>query len=164
MKMRARTLRLGIGVSALLIFVAGARAETAPTEWAVSTSDVKVTLTSSPAQPRVAAIDVPSQPPLMNGASEQLPQAVEIAGASVPLIWQHRGALDTHDSPHRVVFVYESANPHLRLGWEWQARADFGPVEHRIIVENLGDKEVWFPMLDSLRIDFDVPAASELRN
>ena len=33
---------------------------------------------------------------------------------------------------HKVEFVYESAKPHLRLSWQWVARADAGPVEHRI--------------------------------
>src|SRR6478736_6126916 len=104
MKIPARNLRLGITVSAILIFAAGARGATAP---AVSTSDIKLTLDASPTQPRVAAIDVPSQGPLMNGASEQLPASVEINGVSVPVTWQHKEALDTHDYPHRAVFVYE---------------------------------------------------------
>ena len=46
----------------------------------------------------------------------------------------------------------------------WQAHAGFGPVEHRITIENLGDQEVWLPMVDSLRLDWQVPASAELRN
>ena len=63
-----------------------------------------------------------------------------------------------------VVFVYESDGPHLRLSWEWQARADFGPVEHRITVENLGADEVWLPMIDSLRLDMLCGPRTELRH
>ena len=92
-----------------------------------------------------------------------MPATVEINGASVPVSWQHK-ANSTRTNPRHVVFVYESAQPHLRLRWEWQARADFGPIEHRITIENLGDKEVWLPMIDSLRLDWNVPAADELRN
>jgi alpha-galactosidase len=62
------------------------------------------------------------------------------------------------------VFVYESAEPHLRLSWVWEARADFGPVEHRLTVENLSGHEVWLPMVDSLRLDLHASAARELRN
>jgi hypothetical protein len=100
---------------------------------------------------------------LRNRASEQLPASVEINGASVPLKWQHKADLDTADS-HHVTFVYESTQPHLRLRWEWLARADFGPIEHRIVIENLGDKEAWLPMIDSLSLDWAISASDELRN
>jgi hypothetical protein len=100
---------------------------------------------------------------LRNRTAERLPSNVEINGANVLLTWQHKAELDTADS-HRVVFVYESQHPHLRLSWEWQARADFGPIEHRIVIENLSDKEAWLPMVDSLSVDWAVPALEEMHN
>jgi hypothetical protein len=100
---------------------------------------------------------------LRNRVAEQLPPSVEINGARVPLTWQHKAELDTADS-HHVTFVYETAQPHLRLRWEWQARADFGPIEHRIVIENLGDKEAWLPMIDSLSLDWAISASDELHN
>jgi alpha-galactosidase len=115
-------------------------------------------------QPRLAIMGGAGHLSLTNRAEEQLPSAVEINGGSVPITWQHKSELDEQEYPHRAVFVYESAGPHLRLRWEWIARADFGPVEHRIIIENLGDKEVWLPMVDSLRLDFNVPAGNDVRN
>jgi alpha-galactosidase len=71
--------------------------------------------------------------------------------------------MDTSD-PRHVVFVYEAEKPHLRLRWEWQARTGFGPVEHRIVIENLSDTEIWLPMVDSLRVEWDVAGGKELRN
>ena len=55
-------------------------------------------------------------------------------------------------------------NPRLRLRWEWEARADFGPIEHRISIENLSGQEVWLPMVDSLRVDWRTDATRELLN
>jgi hypothetical protein len=52
----------------------------------------------------------------------------------------------------------------LRLRWQWQARAAFGPIEHQTIVENLGNDEIWLPMVDSLSLDWLVPASRSLRN
>jgi len=100
---------------------------------------------------------------LRNRVTDQLPPSVEINGARVQLTWQHKAELDAADSRH-VVFVYESAQPHLRLRWEWRARADFGAIEHRIVVENLGDKEAWLPMTDSLSLDWAISASDELHN
>ncbi len=63
-----------------------------------------------------------------------------------------------------MVFVYESAHPHLRLRWQWEARAGFGPLEHRITIENLSGQEIWLPMVDSLRLNWRTPADEALRN
>jgi alpha-galactosidase len=129
----------------------------------LSTSNIHITLSASGAQPHLVWISGPAGLSLRNRAPEQLPSSVEINGASVPLKWQHKSELDVADSRH-VVFVYESAQPHLRLRWEWQARADFGAIEHRIIIENLGDKEAWLPMIDSLSLDWAISPSDELRN
>ena len=62
----------------------------------------------------------------------------------------------------RLVLVYESAKPHLRLQSEWVARAQHGPIEHTLRIENLGAVEVWIPLQDSLRFAWRVPAAAAL--
>jgi hypothetical protein len=130
----------------------------------VKTSDVTLLLNGLGPAPRLAVIDGPAHLSLANMAEETLPATVEIDGSTVPITWQHKPELDQHQNTHRAVLVYESDQPHLRLRWEWQARADFGPIEHRIIVENLGDKEVWLPMVDSLRLDLKVYAGEALHN
>ena len=129
----------------------------------LSTADIHITLSASGPQPQLVSIAGAARLSLRNRAVESLPSSVEINGAGVPLTWQHQAKLDTADS-HRVIFVYESQQPHLRLNWEWRARADFGPIEHRIVIENLSEKEAWLPMVDSLRLDWTIPASDELRN
>jgi hypothetical protein len=56
----------------------------------------------------------------------------------------------------RVAFVYESESPHLRLTWEWQTPAAFGPIEHHIHVANLSDRELWLALQDSLQFNWAV--------
>ena len=98
-----------------------------------------------------------------NEKSELLPSFVEINNAPFPVTWRLRRDLTNSDA-HHVVLVYESANPHLRLKWIWEARATFGPLEHRITVQNLGDKEIWLPMIDSLDVNWSLPEDTKLLN
>lgn len=81
----------------------------------------------------------------------------------MPVTWEHKQNLDSANS-RKVVIVYESKAPHLRASWIWQARTGFGPVEHSTKVENLGDGEVWLPMIDSLRLGLQAPAGAQLHN
>ena len=88
---------------------------------------------------------------IRNTCPELLPMSVEVNGKTVSLRWQLKSATH-HDGEKEVEFVYESEEPRLRLLWRWQARADFGPIEHSITVENLSGEEAWLPMIDSLRL------------
>ena len=58
--------------------------------------------------------------------------------------------------PKRVALVYESASPKLRLTWEWVSRAGFGPIEHRIRIQNLDARELWLSFQDSFRFSWSV--------
>ena len=129
----------------------------------MSTADMHIVLSAAGPQPHLASISGSANLSIHNRAVEPLPPSVEINGASIPLTWQHKANLDTADA-HQIIFVYESQEPHLRLSWEWRARADFGPIEHRIVIENLSDKEAWLPIVDSLRLDLAVPGFEELHS
>ncbi|MDE3187186.1 MAG: alpha-galactosidase [Acidobacteriota bacterium] len=129
----------------------------------LATSDIRITVDTSAAQPRLDLIEASSGFSVKNHADEPLPDFVEMNGAQVRVRWEHRKDLDSFDG-HKIVIVYESQNPRLRLSWKWTVRAGFGPVEHSITVENLGEREVWLPMIDSMRLSFAVPAASQMRN
>jgi len=98
-----------------------------------------------------------------NDSAEQLPASVEFDGKQVPLVWTFMP--DSSKVTQKLVeFVYESSEPHLRLRWRWQARADFGPLEHTTQVENLGAREVWLPMIDSLQLNWKIDRAAPLHN
>jgi hypothetical protein len=137
----------------------------APPPASVSNSSVKVTLRAGDHAPRIESIGGGQDNAWSNTEDETLPSSVEIDGAPVSVTWLLKPDLGRVDAGKRKVeFVYESAEPHLRLSWIWEARADFGPVEHRIDVENLGAREVWLPMVDSLRVELRTSAPRDLRN
>jgi hypothetical protein len=137
----------------------------APPPASVSNSSVKVTLRAGDHAPRIESIGGGQDNAWSNTEDETLPSSVEIDGAPVSVTWLLKPDLGRVDAGKRKVeFVYESAEPHLRLSWIWEARADFGPVEHRIDVENLGAREVWLPMVDSLRLELRTSAPRDLRN
>jgi hypothetical protein len=149
---------------ALVISAPNCPATTVIPQPIVKTSDVTLMLSGLGPTPRLSLIDHLPELSLVNMAEEPLPATVEIDGAPLPITWQRKPELDEHENARHAVLVYESAQPHLRLRWEWQARANFGPIEHRILIQNLGDKEVWLPMVDSLRLDLKVQAGTAPRN
>ncbi len=129
----------------------------------LSTSDATLELAAGPHEPSVRTLIASGQVAWHNTALETLPASVEQGGSTLPLTWTRRPALDIV-TPRRVVLVYESAHPQLRLRWEWQARAAFGPVEHTITVENLSREELWLPLLDSLRLDWRVDPETQVKH
>ncbi|MGA7341680.1 MAG: alpha-galactosidase [Terracidiphilus sp.] len=97
-----------------------------------------------------------------NREHETLPAAVEVNGRSVSVNWHSMPELGSADA-HRVVYVYECAQPHLRLLWQWEARAGFGSMEHRITIENLSGRQIRLPMVDSLSLDWRTAPDAALR-
>ena len=131
----------------------------------VSNSSITVALRAGDHAPLIAWIDGSASNAWLNAGDDPLPTSVEVGGTAVSVTWQLRPELGQVDGQqHHVMFVYESAEPHLLLKWEWEARADFGPVEHRITIDNLSGQEIWLPMVDSLRLELRTPATRELRN
>jgi hypothetical protein len=99
----------------------------------------------------------------MNTLAADLPAWLEHRNQRLPLTWRFNAAA-SHVSPSHVLWVYESRQPHLRLRWEWTARARFGPVEHTIVIQNLTGDEYWLPIFDSLRLDWRIPVATRLEH
>ena len=91
-----------------------------------------------------------------NRAAEFPIDHVEINGSPQQLEWKFQPA-GTVATATFVRFVYESNRPHLRLYWEWRVRSTPGPIEHTTRIQNLTGAEVWLPLQDSLRFDFQIP-------
>jgi hypothetical protein len=128
----------------------------------LSNSNLRLGFNISGRAPRLAWLRAAGHD-LVNRCEESLPASVDVNGATTPLTWRRKRDQDISD-PRHIVIVYESGDPHLRLRWEWFSRAEVGPIEHRITIENLGKQEVWLPMVDSLRVEWQVPGVIELRN
>jgi hypothetical protein len=127
----------------------------------LSTSDVTVDLRAGAEAPQLLALRQAGGGRWVNTVPETLPASVEQGHARIPLEWRLMPRLSSV-RPDRVIFVYESRQPHLRLTWEWQARAKFGPLEHRVIIENLSGSEYWLAPMDSLHLQLRVPARKQL--
>ena len=141
--------------------VQGAATTTLPPSLVIN-SDQTLVLRDEPTGPTLRLLDRPHEFHFSNFATETLPASVKVKSSDVPLHW--RLISRSTDNTKHVVFVYESDTPRLRLSWEWQARADFGPIEHRVIVENLSADEVWLPMIDSLRLQIPMQTGRKLRH
>jgi len=131
----------------------------------VKDADVTVALRAGEQGPRIESIDGSQSNTWSNVADDRLPASVEVNGAPLAVKWHFKPELgETDGRLRKVVFVYECAEPRLRLRWQWEARADFGPIEHRVTIENLSRQEVWLPMVDSMRLDWRLSPARDLRN
>jgi disulfide oxidoreductase YuzD len=130
----------------------------------LTTRDICIDLHAGPSAPRLTKLaGVSDSSGWVNESEETLPITVESEGAMVPLTWHLLTKLSTSDA-HHVDFVYESQSPHLTVHWMWEARADFGPIEHKIVVENRSGNELWLPMVDSLRLNWKISPTASLTN
>lgn len=129
----------------------------------LKTSDTELVVEAGPAAPRLISLSVSGQRKWQNRASETLIPFVEISEEQVPVKWTFNREA-TRIGEQQVAFVYDSASPHLRLTWEWQARQQYGPIEHEIRIENLDSQEIWIPMQDSLAFDWHVDPQSKLEH
>jgi alpha-galactosidase len=122
---------------------------------ALQTADVVLNFEAEPTEPRLLALQPAGQTSWTNRATEPPVEYVEINGEHFPLKWQFNTA-ESHVDAQTVTFVYDSASPKLRLVWEWRASATFGPIEHQIHIENQDARELWIPLQDSFRFDWQV--------
>jgi len=125
------------------------------------TANTDLQFEAGPAAPRVVSLQTTGQGAWVNQAPEVLIDSAYIGDKKVPLRW-HLDANASKLQPDRVVFVYETRSPHLRLSWEWQARAAFGPIEHQIRIQNLSGGEVWLPLQDSFQFDWQADPSAAL--
>jgi hypothetical protein len=116
---------------------------------------------AGPTAPRIVSIATRGEAEWTNRSAEKLIDSVEMNGETVPLHWQLLAPTRCND-PRKVRLVYENASPHLRLTWTWRAPASFGPLEHVVRIENLGDRELWLPLQDSFQFDFAVAPGDAL--
>ncbi len=129
----------------------------------LATRETAVELVAGADAPRLVVMTGHGSTSLRNRAAEALPNFVEREGKQVPLRWALVSGAATVEA-RRVCFVYETKEPHLRLTWEWTARAAFGPVEHRVKIQNLSGRVLWLPVPDSLQLDWATRGDAVLRN
>jgi hypothetical protein len=146
----------GLFVAAVLCAHDDARA------FAVGNADTRVTLRAGAEAPRVVTLDHVGGQSWRGDIDEPLIPSAIVDGVDKPLHWNFDADASRHTAKSATL-VYASAEPALRLSWEWIARATHGPLEHTIRIENRDKREVWLPLQDSFRFRWSVPAAQSLQ-
>jgi hypothetical protein len=147
-------------VAAAFAITVSAAAQTAV---ALHTADTAVQLRADATAPRLISVARHGGKPWDNSGADALIGFAQVDGQRRPLQWRLVPSA-TRASAQEVSFTYESQAPHLRLTWTWTARADFGPIEHSVRVENLDGREVWIPLQRSLALRLATPAGAALQS
>jgi len=125
------------------------------------TADTILRLEASPHAPRVVELQTSDGSIWKNRAPDEMPDFVEFNGKRVPLQWKFQPQA-TQPPPGTASFIYVCSSPRLRLTWQWRARASDGPIEHVIRIENLDAQQMWLPLIDSFRFDWQIEPAESL--
>src|SRR6185437_876707 len=112
--------------------------------------DTKIIVTAGSTAPRIVELRHGRIAPWVGATDAELIATATVDHAERTLAWRFDAA-GTYLTRYKLVLVYETPEPHLRLSWVWQVGAQKGPLEHTISIENLSGHEVWLPRQPSLR-------------
>ena len=128
----------------------------------VGNLDTHLVLQAGPSAPRVLRLSGDTGPAWTGTVAVTLIDRARVNGREAPLHWRFNRAA-SRVRVDSVSLVYETGHPHLRLTWEWHARAPHGPLEHSIRIENRTTQELWIPLQDSFRFGWKVAANRALQ-
>ena len=145
----------------LVLWFAASTIAASQTKATLHTADTTLAFEAGVAAPRLSTLQTAGKSTWINRRAEAPIDHVIINGEKVPVKWAYDSGASQMDAKH-VALVYKSADPQLRLTWEWAVRADIGPIEHTIHIENLGSKEIWLPLQDSFQFDWEIDSYAAL--
>jgi hypothetical protein len=137
-------------------------ADDAKLQGEIATADTAVVVEAGEHAPRLLTLSFPGAAPWKNTGDEPLPERIEIHGAPQPTIWR-LDRIATRFESKQIQIVYLADSPRLKAVWRWQARAEHGPIEHSLSIQNLGDEPVWLPLQASLRFDWEIDPGAALQ-
>jgi hypothetical protein len=138
-----------------------AHADAAKLKGEISTADTALVVEAGEHAPRLLTLTLRGAAAWKNARDETLPEQVEIHETAQPVMWRlDRGASRFESKDIQIVYVADS--PRLKAVWRWRARAEHGPIEHGVSIQNLGDEPVWLPLQPSLSFDWQVDPESAL--
>ena len=141
--------------------VAGAASGSAPLHARLASADTVITIEAGEAAPRLRSLARRGAAPWLNQDLSALPGQLYVHGRVRSLIW-HLDRAATRFGPRELDVVYVAEAPHLRLDWQWRARAAHGPLEHSTLIRNLSDEAVELPLPPSLVFDWQIPPQQAL--
>jgi hypothetical protein len=128
---------------------------------AIATADTSIVVEAGEQVPRLLTLALRGATAWNNTRDEALPEQVKINEAALAVTWRlDRGATRFKSNDIQIVYVADS--PRLKAVWRWRARADFGPIEHSLSIQNLGDETVWLPLQPSLVFGWEIDPEAAL--
>jgi hypothetical protein len=131
-----------------------------PATAVLSTHDTTLAVEAGARAPRLASLRGRGGWQLENAAVEALPDHVELGGSTRALTWHLERSSQAHSG--ELALTYLSDPPVLRATSRWQARAQFGPIEHSLELRNLAGDTLWLPWQPSLSFDWKVDPSVQL--
>jgi hypothetical protein len=128
----------------------------------IATADTAVVVEAGEHAPRLLTLSFRGAAPWKNTGDEPLPEHVEIHGSAQPIIWR-LDRIATRFESKQIQIVYLADSPRLKAVWRWHTRAEHGPIEHSLSIQNLGDEPVWLPLQASLRFDWEIDPRTALQ-
>jgi hypothetical protein len=128
----------------------------------IATAETVIVVEAGEHAPRVLTLALRGAAAWSNSRDEALPEKVNINEAALALTWRlDRSATRFKSNDIQIVYVADS--PRLKAVWHWHARAEFGPIEHSLSIQNLGDETVWLPLQSSLVFDWKIDPKAALQ-
>jgi hypothetical protein len=147
--------------TALLIASAASRADSTHLTGELASTDTAIVVEAGEHAPRLLTLKGPAAGVWSNRSEETLPELAEIKGSMRSLAWRLDRAASRFES-REIELVYLAEGAPLKLRWRWRVRADRGPIEHSISIQNLGADSVSLSLLPSWRFDWQVDPAVAL--
>jgi hypothetical protein len=128
----------------------------------LASAETSIIIEAAEQAARVRTLKGPGGSVWNNRSNEALPERVEIRGSMLPVIWRLDRAASRFDAKS-IQVVYLADAQHLKLLWCWRVRADHGPIEHSIVIENQGTEPVWLPLLPSWQFNWEIDSKTPLQ-
>jgi hypothetical protein len=139
-----------------------ASADSAQPEGEIATAETAIVVEAGEHAPRLLSLKLHGAAAWKNTGEDALPAHAEIQGAAVALLW-HLDRSASRFAGKDIQIAYVAESPRLKAVWRWRARADAGPIEHSLSIQNLGNEQVWLPLQPSLRFDWAVDPQAALQ-
>ncbi len=127
----------------------------------LATTDTVLMMSAGPDGPCVLSLANPVGAAWESQRPERLIDRVQVNGRWEPVHWKLE-SVNSAPVRSKLIVVYASSQPRLRLHWQWQARDRSGPIEHTIRIENLESATVGLPLQESFTFDWTVPPSRRL--
>lgn len=139
-----------------------AHAAVAKLQAEIATAETAIAVEAGEHAPRLVTLKPRGAAAWTNAREETLPEQVVIHDSAQAVTWRlDRSA--SRFAAKDIQIVYSADSPRLKAVWHWRARADRGPIEHSLSIQNLGDEPVWLPLQPSLRFDWEIDPKAALQ-